>query len=309
MDGLVPYQQQRIEQSIVDVLKILDSKESKRVYNLDIAYFAEWMKEKHLTYQSVTTSDIIAYRELLGQTFKKATSQRMFSVIRRLFKMLVSRGVRTDDPITDVKGFKLANESTHIALSKKQAENLLDSIDTSSPKGKRDYALLSLLLRTGIRRSECAALNIGDLSTEEGYHIATIQHGKGDKRRIVKIPVDVFRSLERYIQASGRTITSLDNPLFIGFDRRPEYESQRISEKVIERVVREYGKNIGFLPPKRLTPHDLRTSFITLSREGGATLEQRQFAAGHSDPRTTQRYDVRKLNLDHNAVDYIHLWE
>jgi integrase len=54
-------------------------------------------------------------------------------------------------------------------------------------------------------------------------------------------------------------------------------------------------------------PHDLRSSFITLAFEGGATLLQAQYAAGHSDPRTTARYHIRKVNLDDNAVDYIKL--
>lgn len=307
MNDLIPVQQ-HIEQAITDVLKLLDSGESKRIYRLDIAYFVQWMSAHNLTYQTVTTSDMIDYREHLAQTYEsKATAQRMLSVVRRLFKVLIGRGIRSDDPFVDVKGYKLANESTHIALSKEQASALLNAIDQSTGKGKRDYVLIALLIRTGLRRTECAALTIGDLSMENGHHVATIRHGKGDRRRIVKIPVDVFRSLEGYIRASGRTITSLDDPLFIGFDRRPAYAAGRISDKVIERIVAEYGKQIGFLEPNFLTPHDLRATFITLAREGGATLEQRQYAAGHSDPRTTQRYDRRKLNLDDNAVDYIRL--
>lgn len=292
---------------INDVVNATESAESRRVYRLDIQHFFLWMHDEEKDYQRMDESDALSYKSHLQEEFARATAQRMLSVIKLFFEKLQKRGMIAVDPFTEVKGFKLANESPHKALDKEQAKALLASINTKTPKGKRDYALISLLLRTGIRRSECAALNIGDLDMEKGHHIATIQHGKGDKRRTVKIPVDVFRSLEEYIEASGRTITSLNDPLFIGFDRRPEYEDRRISEKVIERVVVEHGKKIGFLPPKTLTPHDLRTSFITLSREGGATLEQRQFAAGHSDPRTTQRYDTRKLNLDDNAVDYIKL--
>jgi len=60
------------------------------------------------------------------------------------------------------------------------------------------------------------------------------------------------------------------------------------------------------LPPigvPGLTPHGLRATFITLAMEHGATLEQTQYAARHSDPRTTERYRKRKMNLDNNAVD------
>ena len=196
------------------------------------------------------------------------------------------------------KGFSLDNESPHISLDKDQAKHLLAAIDTSASVGKRDYALISLLLRTGIRRAECVALNISDFTQEQGHTVATVRHGKGDKRRKVKIPVDVYRSLDSYLHS--RTLSSLDEPLFTGIGR---WKGQRISEKFIEHTVAEYGRKIGI----ELTPHDLRASFITLAIEGGATLLQAQYAAGHSDPRTTERYHIRKLNLDDNAVDYIKL--
>jgi site-specific recombinase XerC len=128
-----------------------------------------------------------------------------------------------------------------------------------------------------------------------------VRHGKGDKRRKVKVPVDVFRAIQAYM--STRTITSLDEPLFIGIGTR--WQKARITDRLIERKVIEYGKRIG---KEHLTPHDLRASFITLAIEGGATLLQAQYAAGHSDPRTTERYHIRKLNLDDNAVDYIKLY-
>ncbi len=73
---------------------------------------------------------------------------------------------------------------------------------------------------------------------------------------------------------------------------------------MIERAVVKYGKKIG-VPD--LTPHGLRATFITLALEGGASLTQVQYAVGHSDPRVTERYHKRKLNLDDNAVDYIRI--
>jgi integrase len=69
----------------------------------------------------------------------------------------------------------------------------------------------------------------------------------------------------------------------------------------VQQIVEDRGKAIGL----KLTPHGLRASFITLALEGGAKLQQAQYAAGHADPRTTERYQKRKFNLDDNAVDYI----
>lgn len=289
------------------VITAPEEEESQRIYRSDLQHLFHWMSERGVGYNGMDEEGAALYKAHLKQAFARATAQRMLTVARLLFSKLKQRGALADNPFVEVKNFSLDNESTHIALTEDQAQALLDAIDRETPIGLRDYAVILLLLRTGIRRAECAALNIGDLSMEQGHHIAIIQHGKGDKRRRVKIPVDVFRVLAAYIGTSGRAITSLDDPLFIGFDRRPTYANTRISPKAIERIVTYYGVVIGFTPPHTLTPHDLRTTFITLAREGGATLEQRQYAAGHADPRTTQRYDRRKINLDENAVDKIHL--
>ncbi len=56
-----------------------------------------------------------------------------------------------------------------------------------------------------------------------------------------------------------------------------------------------------------MTPHVLPTTFITLALDNGAPLHKVQYAAGHADPRTTERYHRSKLNLDDNAVDYLKL--
>jgi site-specific recombinase XerD len=278
-------------------------KRSKRIYENDAKMFATWLQEQGITESlEITRSVIIAYRMYLEEHYAKATAARMLSVTRRILGEQVIAKQLPANPAIEVNGFTLDNESPHIALDKQQAKDLLSAIDRSTNAGKRDYALLSFLLRTGIRRSECVALNVGDLSREQGHIIATVKHGKGDKRRKVKIPVDVFRALEEYITAAGRAISSNADPLFVGMG--PRWQGDRITDKFIERTVQRYGRMIGIA---NLTPHDLRATFITLAIEGGATLLQAQYAAGHSDPRTTERYHIRKLNLDNNAVDYIKL--
>jgi integrase len=118
------------------------------------------------------------------------------------------------------------------------------------------------------------------------------------------LSVDVLRDLQTYIDAAGRKQSSLDAPLFIGFDKGDHPTNKRISDKLIERIVKFYGEKIGV---PELTPHGLRATFITLCLEAGAPLHKVQYAARHADPRTTERYQKRKLNLDDNAVDYIHL--
>lgn len=295
MNELVPVVD--FTQAIADASGQLGAR-SGRIYANDATRFAEWMQAQGLQVRDLTRSHLILYRAYLGERYARATAARMLSIARRILAEQVYAGNLAANPATDIKGFSLDNESTHISLNKQQARDLLAAIDRDTVTGKRDYALISLLLRTGIRRSECTALNIGDFTQEQGHTVMTVRHGKGDKRRKVKVPVDVFRAIGAYLHT--RKVESIDEPLFVGAGR---WHGQRIGDKFIERLVHTYGQRIGI----KLSPHDLRATFITLAIEGGASLLQAQYAAGHSDPRTTERYHIRKLNLDDNAVDYIKL--
>jgi len=277
---------------------------SKRIYTISARAFNSWLLEAGYTLLTVDRSGMIAYHDYLAGTYSNATAARMWSVARNLLQECLALQLRGDDPTFRLKGFKVADESPRIALSRDQVNEMLAAIDTKKLTGLRDYALVLLLVRTGIRRAECAALNIGDFGRDQGHIVMTIRHGKGDKRRKIKVPVDVFRALEAYITATGRTFTSLTDPLFTGFDRGQHPTAERISARTIERTTIACGKLIGI---EHLLPHDLRTTFNTLAKKGGATLEQRQHTMGHKRPETTQRYDKDKDNLDDSAVDYIKL--
>jgi integrase/recombinase XerD len=290
---------------ITDVIGQLGGN-SERVYRHDAAVFASWIQDQGLTpgtLHLLTRSHFIAYRKYLGETYTKATAARMLSVARRILQEYVYQGTLATNPAAGIKTFSVANETPYTTLKKEEARDLLKTIDTDTAKGKRDYAILSLLLRTGLRRSECSALSIGDLKQEQGHTIAVIRYGKGDKRGIVKVPVDVVRAIEAYLEATARKDAPLEAPLFVSFDRGDHSTAERVSDKLLERLVKLAGVKIGM----DLSPHCLRASFITLTSEGGARLEQVQYAARHADPRTTQRYRKRKVNLDDNAVDYLKL--
>lgn len=313
------------------------STRSRRIYRHDLQVFATWMLEQGLTPETLTRSNMIAYRVSLQATYAKSTAGRMLSVVRRLMHEQVERLHLASNPASDVRGFTGTNESPHVALTQDEAQNLLDAIDTKTLRGQRDYVLLLFLLRTGVRRSEAAALTIADLSMQQGHHIATIQHGKGDKRRIVKVPVEVWRDLDAFGEArrqyhatrleqllsaldaereqlgneayqhrratliAQHTMTPQDG-LFVRFRRGDHPTREAMTDKAIELVVKQYAKKIE---ADGLTPHGLRASFITLALEANAPLHKVQYAVGHSDPRTTEHYQKRKLNLGENAADYV----
>jgi site-specific recombinase XerD len=308
---------------------------SWRLYRIDAEQFAAWMIERSLTPKTLTRSDMIAYRAYLQETYRKATAERKLVVARRILDELVIRGTLAKSPAYKVKGFKLDDETPHVVLTEQEAQALLDAVDPSTLMGLRDYVAILLLLRTGLRRSEAAQLAISDVTTDQGHYVAIIQHGKGDRRRTVKLPVDVWREIDGYVAAlrqhhaerleqckaeldpdleeearqytirdlEQRHMMSANDPLFVSFRRGDHPTRKPMGDKAIETRVKTYAARVRGL--EHLTPHGLRASFITLTLENGAQLHQVQYAAGHKHPRTTQRYHGRKTNLDDNAVDYL----
>ncbi|HWS82848.1 MAG TPA: site-specific integrase [Ktedonobacteraceae bacterium] len=170
------------------------------------------------------------------------------------------------------------------------------------------------MLGSGLRREEVQKLNIGNIKMKQGHYVVDIEDGKGGEPATVKIPPDVWRYINEYMQGLQETHprrdARLDAPLFISLRRgdkpslRPDNTgkevARRIDIKAIETVVKTLGNVIGV---HGLTPHGLRATFITLTMEHDATLEQAQYAAKYKDPRTTERYRKQKCNLDNNAVD------
>jgi integrase/recombinase XerD len=293
---------------------------TRRIYRIDALHFNTWLVQHNLTITTIDYEVLSRYRQFLADNYAKPTASRMLVVARRLLDIAVILKLRPDNPATQLKGFKGAgtNETTHRALTKAEAHQLLSSVDRTTNKGKRDYALLLLLLRTGLRRAEAADLTLGDIASEQGHNVLVIQHGKGDKRRRIKLPVDVHRVLQDYLASvgsSGNGPTSdagiysgvgdgKSAPVFVSFIKgdKPRLPIIGLGGKDIERIVEGYAKKCGLVG---LSPHGLRASFVTLTLEGGAKLQQVQYAAGHSDPATTERYQKRKFNLDDNATDYL----
>jgi integrase len=304
--------------SIVQILPNIEaevkSSSSWRVYRQDIKVFVTWLLLTSTSLHSISRADLLTYRKDLQERYSNITVNRMFTVARLVVAELVQNGTISGDPLTKkFKPLPTNEETTHTALDERQCQQLLAAIDTATIKGKRDYAMVSLMLRCGLRREEVQMVNIGDFKLKSYHHVLDIQ-GKGDKPATVKIPPDVWGYIEEYMQAlqqkHPRQHARLDAPLFISMRKgdRPSMKPDttgklvelRIDIKAIEIVVKELGKTIGV---PTLTPHGLRATFITLAMEHGATLEQTQYAARHKDPRTTERYRKRKFNLDNNAVD------
>jgi site-specific recombinase XerD len=157
---------------------------------------------------------------------------------------------------------------------------LLNQPDASTPKGLRDRAMLELLYGGGLRISELAALNAGDVDLEYGVAIV---HGKGAKERVTLFGEPAMDALRAYLEGGRPSLLKRPEPaLFIS---RP---GRRLTVRAIQMMVTRTATAAGIAVD--IHPHLLRHSFATHLLDGGANLRTVQELLGHSSAETTQIY-------------------
>ncbi|MBT2477665.1 tyrosine-type recombinase/integrase [Streptomyces sp. ISL-94] len=149
----------------------------------------------------------------------------------------------------------------------------------------RSYALVALLYLLGTRIDETLALNVTDLGYDRGHRTLPLRR-KGGKRQLVPVPPLALNALEQHL--AGRT----EGPLFTTESGR------RWSQPEVWKHLRVLARAAGIPGAASIKPHTLRHQFITDNLAENVPLERVQDAVGHSDPRTTQRYNRRRRALD-----------
>ncbi len=217
-----------------------------------------------------------------GVELKTSTQNYHIITLRAFLRFLSYRGIESLSPETISIAKTGDREITF--LESNELQGFLSSPDDSTPMGLRDKAILEILFSTGMRVSECAALDIDDINFIKG-EIAVL--GKGRKLRLVFVSEGAILALKDYLLTRGYQIDP-DNqiaqniPLFIS------NKHTRLTVRSIERIVEKYAKKSGIL--KKVSPHTLRHSFATDLLSAGADIRSVQSLLGHSSITTTQIY-------------------
>lgn len=206
----------------------------------------------------------------------------MVTVLRSFFRFLYQRGHITSDlasAVPSVANWRLSQIPK--SLRPDQVERLLASCDRQTPIGRRDYAILLLLARLGLRAGEVVALTLEDLDWETG--VFTV-HGKGNRREQLPLPEDVGEALVDYLRHSRPPCSS--RRVFIR-QRAPRQGFS--SSAAIDDVVRRALARAGLNPPFK-GAHLLRHSLATRMLGSGASLAEIGDILRHCCPETTQIY-------------------
>jgi len=260
-------------------------------------------------------ASLVGYRAHLLESLglSPATVNRRLSAARTVVRELCLRGLRPDNPADGMKGLRRnGNHSTTAGLGAADAKALLEAPQGDGLHVVRDRAILSLMVRNGLRVAEVRDLRVGDLGEDQGFRVATIR-GKGRQPRQAKLAGPTWAALDMWLAAADRRAAENGAPLFVAVRKRGRGEEASwllgngpLSTQALAGIVSKWA--LAALPAEvanRVHPHALRHTFATIALEEGASLRRVQYAMGHADPRTTERYDRARENLSDNAADYV----
>ena len=228
--------------------------------------------------QQVEREMIERYLDWLYDEGREKSSQaRQLSGIRSFFNYLLLNDEIDASPAELISAPKPARRLPDV-LTTEEIDRILAAIDTSTPKGIRDVAMLELLYSCGLRVSELVSLRLGDLFFGEGY-IRVV--GKGDKQRLVPISDVARERVMRYLDERRSARTS-EEVVFLN------NRGKGLTRVMIFTILKEAARRAEI--EKRISPHTLRHSFATHLLEGGAGIRQVQELLGHENILTTEIY-------------------
>ncbi len=174
-----------------------------------------------------------------------------------------------------------------------QVERVITSCDRQTPIDLRDYAILLLLARLGLRAGEVVAMVLEDLDWVTG--VLTV-HGKGNRQEELPLPVDVGNALVEYLRNGRPTCSSRHVFIRIKAPHREFFSSVAVCD-VVRRALTRAG-----LDPDMKGAHLLRHSLATRMLNAGASLEKIGEILRHSRPETTQIYAKVDLGALHTLA-------
>ena len=218
-----------------------------------------------------------------GEPIGKTTQNYHLIALRSFLKYLAKR----DIPALASDKIELANVKRPQVtfLEPEEVERLLNAVDTSTPVGLRDRAILELLFSGGLRVSELVGLNRDHINLDRREFSI---RGKGQKDRLIFISPSAADCLDQYVKSRPDNF----KPLFIHYsgsqDELDDGAYTRLTARSVQRMVQRYARLAGIT--KRVTPHTLRHSFATDLLHNGADLRSVQSLLGHANVSTTQIY-------------------
>ena len=293
-------------------IKDTTSTRTRLAYAYDLRMFFEYLHENHPRFMKtdlteyeiewldeVKALDITEYLDYLSYyekgdeaiTNEERGKQRKLASLRSFYKFFFNSEMIQKNPAALVSMPKLHKKEI-IRLDPDEVALLLDHVENGDQMSKqqakfhnktkvRDLALITLLLGTGIRVSECVGLDINDVDFKNN---GILIRRKGGYEAVVYFGEEVERALLDYLKERNSIIpeSGHEDALFLSL------QNKRLSVRAVEKLVKKYASAVTSL--KKITPHKLRSTYGTsLYRETGDIYLVAD-VLGHSDVNTTKKH-------------------
>lgn len=284
----------------IDSLDI--SPTSVRTYKEALKNFAAWRNGQPPD-AAVTAGEIKLYKEWLRQNRTANTVATYLVALRRFFQYCVSEGFYEQNPVEKIRGIRRPRGHLRQDISREGLRALFLSVDRATLMGKRDFTIINLMARNGLRVIEITRANAGDLESRRGRQILRIWgKGRDERDEFVVLTEPTVAAIEDYLNARGGAKPG--DSLFVGV--RARNKGRRLTTRQINRIVNSYLIKAG-LKSEKVSPHSLRHSFVTLAIQSGASIIEAQIAARHRSIETTRVYFHEHDRLESPTEDKIEI--
>ncbi len=243
---------------------------------------------------AIESNDIQRYKDyIVSKNLSPASMSAYLTAVRRFYVYLLSAGRIKENPASRIKGAPRPRRHLTDPISRREVERLIYAADASSPLGRRDGAILNLMVRSGLSEIEIVRSNLGDLKYRGGKRVIYVQGKSRDRKdEYVVLSGPVEESLRVYLEERGAS--GPDEPLFWGVGNRAVRE--RISTRGLRARISRYFEIAG-IKKKGITPASLRHTAAMLAIEDGATVSeiQRMLRLGTTESAIQYFEEAREL--------------
>lgn len=276
------------------------SERSRQTYRQGAQYFIDWIKR--LGISAPKRQDAISFKEWMMKQYKPTTVSTYLQSAKRLFEWLNAEGLYPNI-FADIKGAVTSRRHRKNAVTADGMRSVMDTFDTTTSNGMRNYAMTNLAARTGMRTIELQRADVDDIDFKDGQRILWV-HGKGksEKDEFVVLTDAAWEPIELYLQSRP----SKSKVLFARNDFMHTGDGERLSTRMISGIIKEALVKAGF-DSSKYTAHSMRHTAVTLALQGGANVVQVQAMARHANINTTMIYahDIgRVANAAERAVEF-----
>jgi integrase/recombinase XerC len=254
-----------------------------RAYGGDLERFVSFLgSEAELLGKGLDLAHLRRFlASLHADGYQKTSMARMLACLRTFYDYFLRRGAIATNPVRQIRTPRLDKKLPHF-LEEGEMTSLLEATTGDTFSDLRDRSLLETLYGGGLRVSELAGLDLGDLHLDEGIAIV---RGKGDKERLAPLGRSAAGAIERYLPERAVRLERLASGTEAVFVNK---NGTRLNVRSVRRILDHRATLAGLR--KRVTPHTLRHSFATHLLNRGADLRAVQELLGHANLTTTQIY-------------------